>query len=125
MGQRIKIRRDTGANWTTGNPTLLDGEMGYDKTAKRNKIGDGVTAWTGLAYITVTDYTDLTSKPVIPAAQVNSDWNSATGLSQILNKPVIPVAQVNSDWNSATGLSQILNKPDLTAITIDGGNAAG
>ena len=25
----------------------------------------------------------------IPAAQVNSDWNSSTGLSQILNKPNI------------------------------------
>lgn len=32
-------------------------------------------------------YNDLTDKPTIPAAQVNSDWNSASGVSQILNKP--------------------------------------
>jgi len=49
----------------------------------------------------------------IPAAQVNSDWNSSSGLSQILNKPSIPAAQVNSDWNSSSGLSQILNKPNV------------
>lgn len=31
----------------------------------------------------------LATFPSIPAAQVNSDWNSVSGLSQILNKPVI------------------------------------
>lgn len=35
-------------------------------------------------------YNDLTNKPTIPSAQVNSDWNSASGVSQILNKPTIP-----------------------------------
>ena len=33
------------------------------------------------------DYNSLTNKPTIPAAQVNSDWNSNSGVSQILNKP--------------------------------------
>lgn len=36
------------------------------------------------------DYNDLTNKPTIPAAQINSDWNSISGVSQILNKPTIP-----------------------------------
>lgn len=34
-------------------------------------------------------YTDLTNKPTIPDAQVNSDWNAETGVSVILNKPSI------------------------------------
>lgn len=34
-------------------------------------------------------YTDLTDKPTIPAAQVNSDWNSSSGVSEILNKPAV------------------------------------
>lgn len=63
-------------------------------------------------------YDDLTGKPVIPAAQVNSDWNSSSGVSQILNKPTIPAAQVNSDWNASSGLAQILNKPTLTTGNI-------
>jgi len=33
------------------------------------------------------DYNDLTHKPTIPAAQVNSDWNASSGVAQILNKP--------------------------------------
>ena len=32
-------------------------------------------------------YNDLTNKPTIPAAQVNSDWNASSGVAQILNKP--------------------------------------
>ena len=36
------------------------------------------------------DYDDLANKPSIPAAQVNSDWDSNSGVSQILNKPTIP-----------------------------------
>lgn len=39
---------------------------------------------------TTGSYNDLTDKPVIPAAQVNSDWNATSGVTQILNKPVIP-----------------------------------
>jgi hypothetical protein len=35
-------------------------------------------------------YNDLTNKPTIPNAQVNSDWNSTSGVSEILNKPTIP-----------------------------------
>ena len=35
-------------------------------------------------------YNDLTNKPTIPAAQVNSDWNASSGVAEILNKPTIP-----------------------------------
>ena len=84
------------------------------------------------------DYDDLTNKPTIPAAQVNSDWNSVSGVSEILNKPTlatvatsgdytdltnkptIPAAQVNSDWNSESGVSQILNKPTLATVATTG-----
>ena len=35
------------------------------------------------------NYNDLTNKPTIPAAQVNSDWNATSGVAKILNKPTI------------------------------------
>lgn len=47
---RIVIRRDTAANWTAQNPTLLNGEWGFETDTRRLKIGDGVTAWNALAY---------------------------------------------------------------------------
>ena len=47
---RFKARRDTAANWTSNNPTLLEGELGWESDTKKIKVGDGVTAWTSLAY---------------------------------------------------------------------------
>ena len=35
-------------------------------------------------------YNDLSNKPTIPAAQVQSDWNATSGMGVILNKPTIP-----------------------------------
>lgn len=86
-------------------------------------------------------YTDLTNKPVIPAAQIPSDWNQTDELQRdfirnkptipaaqiqsdwaqtdvfsldfIKNKPIIPAPQVPSDWDAVTGVSRILNKPNL------------
>lgn len=47
---RVRLRRDTAANWTSENPVLLLGEIGIETDNRRFKIGDGATAWTGLSY---------------------------------------------------------------------------
>ena len=51
MTTRIKLRRDTAANWTSNNPILALGEAGHDTTNNELRIGDGSTTWTGLAAI--------------------------------------------------------------------------
>jgi len=80
----------------------------------------------------------IKNKPTIPSAQVNSDWEAASGVAQILNKPTlatvatsgsyddlsdkptIPAAQVNSDWDAVSGVAQILNKPTLATVATSG-----
>lgn len=52
MAYQIQWRRDTAANWTVNNPTLADGEAGYETNTGKFKLGDGATAWTALAYYT-------------------------------------------------------------------------
>jgi hypothetical protein len=49
-------------------------------------------------------YGDLSNKPTIPAAQVNSDWNATSGVAEILHKPTIPTAtsQLTNDSDFAT-----------------------
>ena len=37
-------------------------------------------------------YNDLTDKPTIPAAQVNSDWTATSGVAEILHKPTLGTA---------------------------------
>lgn len=95
------------------------------------------------------DYDDLSNKPTIPAAQVNSDWNAASGVAEILNKPANLVqdanyvhtdenftsaektklsgietgAEVNvqADWNEADSSSDayIQNKPTIPAAQVN------
>ena len=47
---RNRIATKTSAEWEKENPILLKGEMGYDSTNKRYKIGDGVNTWNKLKY---------------------------------------------------------------------------
>lgn len=63
---------------------------------------------------TTGDYADLQNKPSIPAAQVNSDWNSSSGVSQILNKPTLATVATTGDYGD------LLNKPTIpAAVTVD------
>jgi len=54
MAQKIQIRRDTAANWTSADPTLAQGEWGLETDTKKLKLGDGATAWASLAYVSFT-----------------------------------------------------------------------
>lgn len=51
MGIRFQQKRDTAANWTSNNPTLLSGEIGFETDTNKFKMGDGSTAWTSLDYV--------------------------------------------------------------------------
>jgi hypothetical protein len=46
----IQVRRDTSSNWTSTNPTLAAGEVGFETNTLKFKIGNGSTAWNSLAY---------------------------------------------------------------------------
>jgi hypothetical protein len=50
MTTRIKLRRDTAANWTTANPILAAGEPGLESDTGKIKYGDGVTRWNALEH---------------------------------------------------------------------------
>jgi hypothetical protein len=52
MPTRIKARRGTAAQWTTANPTLADGEFGFERDTNKLKIGNGTSAWAALPYVT-------------------------------------------------------------------------
>ena len=54
------------------------------------------------------NYNDLTNKPTIPAAQVNSNWNAVSGVSQILNKPNLATVATSGNYNDLS------NRPSNT-----------
>jgi hypothetical protein len=50
MTTRIKLRRDTAANWTQTNPVLAAGEPGLETDTGKVKYGNGTNTWTQLSY---------------------------------------------------------------------------
>lgn len=57
-------------------------------------------------------YNDLLDKPTIPAAQVNSDWDAASGVAQILNKPSLATVATSGSY------SDLSNKPTIGNATL-------
>jgi len=77
----IKIRRGTAAEWTSANPTLAAGELGFETDTARSKLGDGTTAWTSLGYtvgdssgVGTVEWTSVVDKPTEfpPAAHTHT-----------------------------------------------------
>lgn len=52
MSVKIKLRRGTSSEWTATNPTLKDGEPGFELDTGKLKIGNGSGVWTDLPYLT-------------------------------------------------------------------------
>lgn len=50
MSQIIQLRRGTAAAWTSANPVLSIGEVGWETDNKRFKVGDGSSDWDSLSY---------------------------------------------------------------------------
>ena len=70
---QMQQRRDTAAGWTSADPTLLNGEIGYETDTGYIKIGDGSTAWASLAYV------NATKVSAYPLATVDIADDSITG----------------------------------------------
>jgi hypothetical protein len=79
----IKVRRDTASNWTTANPTLASGEIGFETNTNKLKVGNGSTAWTSLAYASgAGGVTIATSAPT--GVEAGTIWfDSNTGISYV------------------------------------------
>ena len=75
------------------------------------------------------DYTNLTNKPTIPAAQVQSDWNASTGLGEILNKPTVPsnIGDLSNVSNATPNANEVLtwSGSQWAAAAASGGSSSG
>lgn len=60
-------------------------------------------------------WNDLSDKPTIPAAQVQSDWSAVSGLGVILNKPTIPT-NTNQLTNGAGFITGVTSGQITTAL---------
>ncbi|MDP2071563.1 hypothetical protein [Methylotenera sp.] len=114
------MRRDSDTNWSAQNPILQDGEIGYDKTSKRQKVGDGSTTWNELVWLK-TDYNDLLNAPALTA--FDGAYANLTGKPELFDGAYANLTGKPELFDG--NYLNLTNAPDLTLIVIDGGGAAG
>lgn len=81
----IKVRRDIAANWTSVNPVLESGEIGFETDTNQLKIGDGVLTWTALTYASGAGGASVEISATAPASPEEGDvwYNSSEGRAYI------------------------------------------
>lgn len=134
----------TGTQYTAGNGINIDAnnEISVDTTVVAevsdiptqtsdltNNGSDGTSTYVEadeLATVATSgSYNDLSNKPTIPAAQVNSDWNASSGVAEILNKPTLATVATTGAYSDLSGTPTIPTVNDATLTITQNGTSAG
>ncbi len=116
MAVRVQFRRDTATAWSTTNPILTQGEVGYEYDTGKFKVGNGTQGWNSLAY---------SSGPTGPTGPANTlsigtVTNGATAASTITG--TAPTQTLNltlpNGATGATGATGPTGAPGGTTFTI-------
>ena len=105
---QIQFRRGTAAQWSSTNPTLAAGELGYETDTGNFKIGNGSTAWNSLSVlngITASTTATFTNKTI------NLANNTLTGTLAEFN-----TACSDADFVSIAGSETLTNKTLTTPV---------
>jgi hypothetical protein len=88
---KIKLRRDTAAEWSLKNPVLSLGEPGVETNTRKIKIGDGVKTWNQLNYVAGADdnpilvntnevIDDRIANLLVPGANITMQYDDTANL---------------------------------------------
>jgi hypothetical protein len=94
----MQQRRGTASQWTTANPILNAGEIGWESDSNKFKIGDGTNTWSNLDYFIDENSLDTTLGDYVETA----DLGVANGVATL-------------DANSKLTSSQL---PDVAQVTV-------
>ena len=116
MPVQIQFRRGTASEWTSANPTLSAGEVGFETDTNKFKLGTGSTAWTSLSYIspiTASSADTLTNKTL-----------TSPVISSITNTGTITLPS-STDTLVGRATTDTLTNKTLTSPTINGATVTG
>jgi hypothetical protein len=125
MATRMQQRRGTAEQWTTSNPILNVGEIGYESDTNKFKIGDDANHWNDLPYFLDEDSIGTSLEGYIPdsllgvangVAQLNSSGKLVS--TQIPNVDEITQDAINTALVAGTGLDKNYDD-NANTITLD------
>lgn len=109
MADQIQWRRNTAAAAAASNPTLAEGEVGYETDTRKCKVGDGTTAWNSLEY---SIFDDAQVVVLIAAAAATGTGNlvraSGATVSNVTATGTVTVPDASFTIAKTTGLQTAL-----------------
>ena len=113
MAVRIQFRRGTAAEWTAADPTLSAGEFGFETDTRQFKLGDGSTAWSGLAYPATGTITGVT-------AGTGLDGGGTSGVVTLTLDTAAVVSPEIVDAKGDIVIGTAADTPGILAVGSDG-----
>jgi hypothetical protein len=111
---QMQVRRGTASSWTSTNPTLAAGELGFETDTGKFKIGTGSSTWNSLLYagggqssLTTYQYTATAAQTTFSGTDANGNTLAYTvGAVQVyLNGALL---QNTADYTASNGTSIVL-----------------
>lgn len=114
MATKIQVRRDSSADWTTINPVLSEGEIGFETNTGKFKIGNGSSAWSALDYFL--DSSDLSG--YLTAASASTTYlTQASASTTYLTQASASTSYLTQASASTTYLTATSPQVVLSAVT--------
>lgn len=106
MATRMQQRRGTAAQWTTANPVLGAGEIGFETDTGKFKIGDGTNEWGDLSYFL--DASD--AEGALEGYVLTTDVGVANGVASLDSTGNVPISQLGNIIDGAPETLNTLNE---------------
>lgn len=129
----LQLRRGAASLWTSTNPTLAAGEVGYETDTGLFKVGDGTTGWTSLKYSALPP-TGINGAPyfgsgvynvLTQGSGISLAYNTGTGKTTInLSNPTIQSSDITDFIDSVNDRVADLLTPgsNISIVYADSGN---
>ena len=116
---QIQVRRGTASSWTSTNPTLAAGEIGFETDTGKIKVGTGSSTWSALNYVGAANaiqyvYTATAGQTTFSGADNNALTLSYTvGAEQVYVNGVLQVR--GTDYTATNGTSVVLTTATIAS----------
>lgn len=112
---KIQLRRGSSSEWSSSLDPLSQGEIGYDLTLKKIKVGDGSSLWNSLPWASIV------GADLIGTSGINISYASSSGVA------TVSVTGLNSSYlsdfaSAVSGLIPVKNIVGGTNIAVSGNN---
>jgi len=118
MAVRMVQRRGTSTQWSTANPVLTAGEIGYETNTGKFKIGDSTNTWNDLPYFINDDSLSTSLGDYV----LVEDLGVPNGVATLDADGLIPAAQLPPI--SITDVHVVANEAARLALTAEPGDVA-